>query len=43
MPNQQHMTLTQSKVKLYCKTMFVFIIITHTQTLSHQRPRDYDS
>jgi len=36
MPNQQHMTLTltQSKVKLHCKTILVAIIVTHMQMLS---------
>jgi len=37
------MTLTQLKVELYCKTMFMFIIVIHMQTLSQQRPRDCDS
>jgi len=37
------LTLTQSKVKLHCKTILVAIIVTHMQTLSQQRPRDCDS
>ena len=32
----------RSKVRLYCKTVLVFIIVTHVQTLSQQRPCDHD-